>query len=139
MKKNNSTETQFVETFVLKNKRERSIFELRSKRKRINFFNKLCHRYDEIFDARLMAAIPPPNSDSDAIYRLLVNEGAGRDCYLMSHYEELDGKTMLLAEALHSCVGCGMPSVVICDPIQLAYFEAEQEVGPPPRFILKNR
>jgi hypothetical protein len=31
-----------------------------------------------------------------------------------------------------------MPSIVSCIPGKLAYFEAEQENGPPPRFILKR-
>ena len=35
-------------------------------------------------------------------------------------------------------VGMGMPSIVICIPGRLAYFEAEQVYGPPPRFLLKH-
>jgi len=46
---------------------------------------------------------------------------------------------MLLSEALEQCVGRGMPNILICIPNQHAYFEAEQEVGPPPRFIIKMK
>lgn len=134
-----ATEIAFVESFVLKNKRERSIFELNSKKKRKNFFSKLCHRYNDIIDNRFMTELSAPNSNYSEIYRLLMEEGAGRDCYLISYFEELDGKRIPLAQALKNCVGGGMPSIVICDPGKLAYFEAEQQAGPPPRFLLKKK
>ncbi len=134
-----ATEKEFVEAFVLKKKRERSIFELNSKKKRREFFSKLCHRYDNIIDSRYMTKLKAPNSNSKDIYQILMKEGAGKNCYMLSYFEDLDGKTMPLTEALDNCVGRGMPSVVICDPGKLAYFEAEQETGSPPRFLLKMK
>lgn len=135
----NSIEIKFVKTFILKNKRERSIYELKSKKKRRDFFSKLCHRYNEIIDPRFMIKIEPPNSSSMDIFQVLRKEGAGENSYLMSFLDELDGKKMSLSEALENCVGIGMPSIVICTPEKLAYFEAEQEAGSPPRFLLKMK
>ena len=40
--------------------------------------------------------------------------------------------------ALEKAVRYGMSSIVSCIPGELAYFEAAQEYGPPPRFILKR-
>lgn len=132
-------EIKFVQTFVLKNKRERSIYELHSKKKRREFFHKLCHDYNEIIDSRFMRKLDPPNSNSNDIRQILQKEGAGKSCYVLSHFEEIDGIRMPLSEALDNCVGGGMPSIVICSPKKLAYFEAEQEVGPPHRFILRMK
>ena len=139
MKIEKDIEKIFIETFVVKNKRDRSLFELNSKKKRRDFFSKLSHRYDEIIDLRYTTKIPSPNSSSEYIHQILKKHGAGKDCYLLSYFNELDRKMMLLSEALEQCVGRGMSSIVICIPNKLAYFEAEQEVGPPPRFIIKMK
>jgi hypothetical protein len=139
MKIEKDIEKIFVETFVVKNKRDRSLFELNSKKKRKDFFSKLCHRYDQIIDSRYTTKLPSPNSSSEHIHQILKKYGAGKDCYLLSYFKDLDRKTMLLSEALEQRVGRGMPNIVICNPNKLAYFEAEQEVGSPPRFIIKKK
>lgn len=47
----------------------------------------------------------------------------------------IDDKYLKLDEALNIAVGFGMPSLVVCS-LRLAYFEAEQVQGAPPRYIL---
>jgi hypothetical protein len=54
----------------------------------------------------------------------------------MSSFDEFDQKTLPLREALEICVGRGLPSIVICKPNRLAYFESEQDSGPPQRLLL---
>jgi hypothetical protein len=68
----------------------------------------------------------------------LKNHGAGESCYSISDSEEIDGKELPLLTALEKAVGYGMPSIVSCIPGKLSFFEAEQDYGPPPRFILKR-
>ena len=104
----------------------------------LKFFSKLCHRFELVLDGRFMQAIPTPNSRADDIQKLLESHGAPGRCYVMSYASELDAEERPLADALRDVVGMGMASVVVCIPARLAYFEAEQELGPPPRFILKR-
>ncbi|MFJ7755918.1 hypothetical protein ACQKGI_22015 [Peribacillus muralis] len=85
-----------------------------------------------------MIEIPTPNSDYQEIATLLKKHGAPNHCYVISWNEEIDGKTLYLNEALKEVVGFGMPSIVSCIEGSLAYFEAEQEVGSPSRFLLKR-
>ena len=132
-------ERKFVEAFVQPKRRERSSFELGSKKKRRDFFVKLCHGYMDILDHRFMVQIPPPNSDPGMILRLMEERGAGTDCYVMSYHTERDGDTKKLSQALEEGVGNGMAIVIVSDPEKLAYFEAEQELGPPPRFLLERK
>jgi hypothetical protein len=47
--------------------------------------------------------------------------------------------SMSLTSALEVAVGEGFPSIISCVPGKLAYLEAEQSLGPPPRFILKRK
>lgn len=56
----------------------------------------------------------------------------------MSYISELDTQTLSLKDALHEVVGLGMPSIIICVPEKLAYFESETCNGAPPRFMLKK-
>lgn len=128
-------EEEFVRAFVIKERRERTLFELTSKKKRRDFFGRLCHNFDQILDTRFMESVHA--SVCDETLRLLEPNDAPDQCYVMS-YGKLDGQKLILRDALRGVVGMGMPSIVVCIPGKLAYFEAEQEKGPPPRFILKK-
>lgn len=80
-----------------------------------------------------MIEIPKPNSNYKDIHSLLTSYGAGETCYVISWDQEIDGKYLPLVMVLDRVVGQGMPSLVSCIPGKLAYFEAEQSFGPPPR------
>jgi hypothetical protein len=51
--------------------------------------------------------------------------------------KKLMAKSSLLT-AMEHAVEYGFPSIVSCIPNKLAYFEAEQVYGAPPRYILKR-
>ena len=135
MNKDATVEEEFVRAFVIKERRERTLFELLHKKKREKFFSKLCHNFYDILDERFMEVVQV--SAFDEALLLLKSHGAQSHCYVMS-FGELDEQKLLLSDALRETVGMGMPSIVICIPGRLAYFEAEQVFGPPPRFLLKQ-
>ena len=136
MNRNEHIEEEFIRSFVIKLKREHALFDLASPKKRDRFLGKLCHEYYEILDDRYIEKIQ--TSFADDTHQLLKTHGAQENCYVLSFNEAVDGKELPLAEALSQVVGYGMPSIVICIPGKLAYFEAEQNYGPPPRFLLKR-
>ncbi|MGE7879795.1 hypothetical protein [Peribacillus muralis] len=131
-------EKRIVKRFFAKRIQDRVIFELSSERKRVEALNRLCHNYGKTLLPEYMIEIPTPNSDYQEIATLLKKQGAPNHCYVISWNEEIDGKTLFLNEALKKVVGFGMPSIVSCIEGSLAYFEAEQEVGSPSRFLLKR-
>jgi hypothetical protein len=134
----NTVESEFVAAFVLPARRERLTFELRSPAKRSRFFQKLSHRYFDYLDERL--ATPLALGDPVSIGELLRRKGAPDSCHVMSDVlRKLDGREVPLLEALPAVVGSGMPCIVICRPLELAYFEAEQTSGAPPRYCLERR
>lgn len=128
----------FVNTFVLREHRERIFFELQSSKKRGKFFNRLCHAYFDVLDRRFCQKIPSLFSPSEDIIRILIQKGAPKTCYVMSNNPVTDQSSIPLTEAVKQNVGYGLPSVIDCIPGQLAYFEAEQEYGSPPRYILEK-
>lgn len=127
-----------VKSFINKRIQQRVLFELFSPKKRDNVMNMLCHNYSDTLRKEFMIEIPKPNSDPNEIAKLMKKQGASNDCYAMSWNHSIDGKHMSLSSALEVAVGEGFPSLISCIPGKLAYFEAEQEYGPPPRFILKR-
>jgi hypothetical protein len=131
-------EAGFIQAFVRRERRERAQFELFSPKKRGAFLNRLCHTYQDILDTRYLKPIPEPNSDYRAILRHLTHRHAPETCYVIATIAELDGQHVRLSDALEKVVGVGLPSIVICLPGTLGYFEAEQENGPPPRYVLER-
>jgi hypothetical protein len=131
-------EARFIQAFVRRERRERAQVELRSPKKRSAFFHRLSHVYTTVLDVRYLHPIPPPNSDYRAILTDLRRKQAPETSYVLSSISALDGTFIPLADALARVVGFGMPSIVICIPGMLGYFEAEQSYGPPPRFFLEH-
>lgn len=127
-----------VKSFFNKRIQQRVLFELFSPKKRRDAIHRLSN-YSITLRNEFMFEIPKPNSDPEEIEKLLKKQGAGNDCYAMSCNDTIDGKHMCLTSALEVAVGEGFPSLISCDAGKLAYFEAEQSYGPPPRFILKRK
>lgn len=136
---NKEIEEIIVKSFFTKRIQDRILFELFSKKdKRHDALSRLCHNYRTTLRKEYMIEIPKPNSDYKEIAKLLKRHGAGDTCYAISWSEIIDGKELPLLTALEEVVGMGMPSIISCIPNKVGYFQAEQEVLPPPRFILKR-
>jgi hypothetical protein len=135
----NPTEEAFVNAFIWKNRRDRALFELASESKRWKFLDRLCHDYAGVFDARYLRPFPELGHDPAGLLKRLRGHGAGSTCHVISSNGDVDGKQLTLEDAIRATLGFGFPSVLICDPDSLAYFEAEQVQGPPPRYLLVKR
>ncbi|MGG0722330.1 hypothetical protein [Bacillus mycoides] len=131
-------EEGFVRNFFSKRLQDRILFELSSPKKRRDALWRLCHTYNNILNERYMEMIKQPISSPDQILQLLKKHGAGDRCYVMSLNMDIDGKHLHLAAALEETVFYGLASIISCTPYKLAYFQAEQVQGSPPRFILKR-
>jgi len=135
---NTEIEKIIIKSFFAKRIQDRVLFELSFTKKRKDALSRLCHTYKTTLKEEYMTAIEKPNSDPIEIAALLKKNGAGDTCYVVSWNEEIDGKELSLLTALEKAVGYGMPTIIACIPNKLAYFEAEQEVLPSPRFILQR-
>jgi hypothetical protein len=127
-----------VKSFFNKRIQQRVLFELSSSKKRGDAIGRLNHNYLDTLRNEFMIEIPKPNSDPDEIEKLMKEQGAGKNCYVMSSDSEMDGKELPLTTAIEELIWYGMPSIISCIHGKLAYFQAEQSYGPPPRFILKR-
>lgn len=130
-------EQDFIQLFCSRRVRDRLFFELSSRTKRRDALSRFSHTFNNILIEKYMIEITKPNSDVQEIFKLLKEYSALDEGYCISFNPEIDGKTLPLLEALQATVGYGLPSIIICGE-KLGYFEAEQELGPPKRFILKR-
>lgn len=131
-----SYEIEIVKTFFNKHYQERIIYELTSKKKRINALSRLCHNFKEVLKIDYMIEINCV--DYKEVLEQIKKYSGANACYVISYNKEIDGLYMKLDDALRNIVGFGMPSLVVCNmQNKLAYFEAEQVNGAPPRYILE--
>jgi hypothetical protein len=135
----NQTEEIFVNTFIQKNRRDRALYELTTESKRWKFCDRLCHDYLGMFESKYLQPISDLGFDPVGLLKRLTKLGAKETCHVISSYDDVDGKQLPLEEAIQATLGRGFPSVLICVADSLAYFEAEQVKGPPPRYLLINR
>ena len=131
-------EIVLVQSFFVKRVQERVLHELFTPKKRDMALQRLDHRYLSMLKNDYLIEIKPPNSWPDDTYDLLKQYGAPDTCYCLSENELISGKTLPLREALEHAIGFGFASIISCIPGELAYFEAEQSFGPPPRYLLKK-
>jgi hypothetical protein len=130
-----SIEERFIRAFVLRERRERARFELGPAARRGTFLGRLCHSYVKVIDMRYARPVPAGH-DPAMVAAELRCLGAPRRAYVLSSDKRFDGIETDLVTALDGVFFYGLPSVVLCQPDCLAYFQAEQEYGPPPRFLL---
>ncbi|WP_214804754.1 hypothetical protein [Exiguobacterium sp. s46] len=131
-------ERVLVQSFFVKRVQERVLHELFTPKKRDMALQRLDHRYLSMLKNDYLIEIKPPNSWPEDTYDLLKQYDAPDMCYCLSENELISGKTLPLREALEHAIGFGFASIISCIPGELAYFEAEQSFGPPPRYLLKK-
>ena len=85
-------EIQIVNSFFIKNKRERAILELANPKKRRLFIATLSDKLDHTYFHRV--------EDKKNIYQTLKELGAPNSCYIISCFEEVDGREFELRHGL---------------------------------------
>ncbi|MFT8318727.1 MAG: hypothetical protein ABF651_10735 [Sporolactobacillus sp.] len=135
-------EKKLVKNFFRRALRKRLFYELTIPKKRSKIFGRLASDPYEVIDSRYLYPIPlMGDNDSSYILKKLIEKGALADqmVYIMCNLSPFDGKYIPLKEAIKTMVYKGEPLIISCIPGQLAYFEGEEGLGPPPRFILERK
>lgn len=128
---NAAMETEIIEAFVSRERRERCLSLLRSARRRREFLTSLYH-FDG-FDRRCIAPLHQSVDSASRLLRELRARGAPDDCYVISVDERLDGSTGSLDDVILRVFGLVEGTIVSCVGGTLAYYEGE---APRNRFLL---
>ena len=131
---NSEIEGIFIDTFFIKEKKDRAKYELSSKKKRRDFVWKISEKY---IRGECLSKLDGPIESSESVFKYLVKKGYPKECYVLSIDENIDGKTLPLSTALCQIVGYG-PALILCGYGKLGYLECEQSQGAPLRFLIKK-
>ena len=129
---NKVIEENFVNSYIMKNKRERLLFELWGK-KRSHGIGRFSHCTDNLIDD---SKIKLKGQYISKDLRDIIATTNCHKCYVISYFEEFDGKEFNKDEILDLMLGCGMPSIAIFD--DFAIIETEQAQGPAIKFLLQK-
>lgn len=113
-----SLEDALVDAFIVPAKRERYKGHLADRRRRLEILDGLNHCDD--FDPRYASSVP---SKTDVV-ALLRSRGAPDSCHVISDARELDGREMLLQEAIPN------PSALIATGPRIGVTSVEQGSAP---------
>ncbi len=129
---NKETEENFVNNYIIKNKRDRLLFELCGK-KRKNCIGRFSHCADTLL---IEAKVKLKGQYISEDLRQIVATTDNHKCYVISYSEELDGKEFNKDEVLDLISNCGMPSIIIFNNFSI--LQTEQEQGPAVKYLLQN-
>jgi hypothetical protein len=129
-------ERLFVETFFVKDRQDRALYLLASKKKRRDFFGPL-RGEDPRLKAECVHDLPTyePNKALGVILTAVRARGAERVGYLMSHFSEIDRQFVPLEDGLSICLNSPMGVVLVCSS-KVAFIQGERMAASPPRSIL---
>ena len=122
-----------IRAFAAPERAPRYLALLASKHGRAKLRAQMAHAFR--LDLRYATRISGAEASPEAIGSKLRALGAPESCHCLSEDSELDGRDMLLDEALAATIGRGMGTLISCVPGALAYYEAE-DVNE--RFVLQR-
>lgn len=131
---NEEIEKRFVYTFLENRIRDRIIFELTSNKRRRTAILRFCHTTEDIVKP---SCIYLTTTDKSLFMSEFYNLSNVKKCHVISLNNEIDGKEVSIEKAVSSCVGFGMPSIIIVSE-SLALIETEQSVGAARKYILRS-
>jgi hypothetical protein len=123
-----------IRPFLSKYERARADDLAPGSKRRLKLVHRLCHRFTEALDWRLVQPIAAASQSPEGIARQLRTAGAESTCYVLCADGHWDGTEVPLLEALTALVGVCSPVLLICG--RVAYFEPEYEAGEGRRYLL---
>lgn len=126
-------EEKMIKRFFVKERAERFLFELKSKKKRRTCIWRI---NSDTVKENHCHAVSCKMSSSKQLTKFLIDNGADNICYVMSIDESIDGKNLPLAEAVNEIYGRGT-ALLFFENAQMGYLECEYESGYAERYLLK--
>ena len=119
----NLHESAFVESFIVKPRRERVLEFLASSKNRHKFTSMFDHHGRNYIVPGRIRQVEPRYQHASDLVQILRSMGAPATCHFIGGKH--DGEDLQLLAALREVVGYGIGTVLSCIPGKLAYFEAE--------------
>ena len=116
--------TRFVNTFIVKNRRERLLHELTTPKKRYRGISRFCHRAKDLLDPAFLVA---EGEDLERLpaFRRFVRDHSG-PCLLLSPYPWLDEEIMPLEKAVEQAAVCPDAVLILGDGFAVVFEEPQK-------------
>ena len=129
------TEKEFIQNFIRKERRERSLQALNHKKKRYDFLDRFNHNWNEMIAEKDLIEL---HTKSDfGTFEKIKSELKLKDsdlCYVIS-YNDFDRQFIELRRAYEECQKSGLAGLIISVDGKKFYMKTEQEIGAPAKFI----
>lgn len=133
---NNEYEINFVNKFIVKNKRERILYELSSNKKRKNVIGRFCHDSLVYIDESKIVYKGNTISNSE-LESLVINYTFDKMCYVIAWNSDIDGRFLEREYAINEVIGNGMASIIVFENVII--IESEQEQGAATKYVLYSK
>ena len=127
-------ENLFVKKFISKDKRERFLFELSSKKRELAML-RFSHQVERVINPQTLMFMETSISESAIYDWFLKNCMYAESAYMMS-CNQFDGSILPMKQAIEICLNDYMPSVVMVDG-HCALIKEEINIGPAAKYFLK--
>lgn len=128
---------KFVHDFILKNKRNRALLELKDLKRRPKFTDRFNHCWSLYLDMRYVKQVDKEDDCYDGIKRL-TGFTDYEPCYLISDYRDSDNIIIPFVDAFNHLYCRGFASIIIGIASGVFFLDTEQIQGRAPKFIGKR-
>jgi hypothetical protein len=111
----NLHEQQFINVFIIKDKRDRFLQFLKNPKGRKDLISELAHF--KHLDSKLIVKIPGSQQNVENICNFLKSKGSPDECYVLSENVALDGKFLQMDYVIKEILGSGLGTIVSCRPV----------------------
>lgn len=119
----NNHEVTFIKSFVVKDRQERFLALVQSKKNRNKFRLLLAHNIELKKEKKLF--IKKEEDNKEQIYKLLKQNGSPDTCHIICESSNYDNKEMDLKEAINELFSMNFGYIISCIPGKLAYYQGE--------------
>jgi hypothetical protein len=124
-------ESQIIQKFVRKDKRDRYLAFISKQKTRYKFVSELAH-FNDFEPNRFDKVSGDKRQVIQTRIKTIKNQS---DCYAISENREIDGQRIDIKTALEKTIGYGMGTILVFGDIDIVYFEGE---GPNDRLISRK-
>ena len=126
-------EEKFVQQFIRKNRRERLLYELASKKKRYEGISRFCHQAEDFLDDKLIVMQGEDLERQNDFQKFIKKHD--QQCYILSPDYDLNEATLPLETAVIRAAMNTDAVVIIGDNFAIVYTEAMKTRG---KYLLVN-
>lgn len=129
-------ETIFVKNFIQNRLQERIIYELKSKKKRVNAISRFCHNTLDTINQDTIF-LQSNNITINQTIKSIQNLTNSKFGYIISYDNDIDKQVFSIENSIEKVFYRGMAQIIVFDD-KVSFVKEEQSFGSPMKYVLFN-